>query len=127
MIFAIIFLSVVLLIGLIIEGINFSEFGAPVSDKDLLEALGEVPEAVEDPSSWRYSDGVDKDYIKIKLITGKTCKFQKPEYSLLFSYYDYNLGVVPIWYKSAEVIKKAHEARMKEVGIKQSSREKLGF
>jgi hypothetical protein len=104
-----------------------SEFGAPVSDKDLLEALGEIPEAVEDPTSWRYSDGVDKDYIKIKLITGKTCKFQKPEYSLIFPYYDSDLGVVPIWYHSADVIKKVHEAKMRETGIKQSGREKLGF
>ena len=128
MIVLIIVLAVALLIGVITEGINYFEFGKlTVSDKDLSEALGEVPEAVEDPSSWRYSDGVDKEYIKIKLITGKECKFRKPEFSLLFPYYDYDLGVVPVWYRSAEVIKKAHDARMRETGLKQSSREKLGF
>ena len=128
MIVLIIVLIVALIIGVVIEGINYFEFGKlTVSDKDLSEALGEVPEAVEDPSSWRYSDGVDKDYIKIKLITGKECKFRKPEFSLLFSYYDWDLGVVPVWYRSAEVIKKAHDARMRETGLKQSGREKLGF
>jgi hypothetical protein len=128
MIVLIIVLAVALLIGVITEGINYFEFGKlTVSDKDLSEALGEVPEAVEDPTSWRYSDGVDKDYIKIKLITGKECKFRKPEFSLLFPYYDYDLGVVPVWYRSAEIIKKAHDTRMRETGLKQSGREKLGF
>ena len=128
MIVLIIVLIVALIIGVVIEGINYFEFGKlTVSDKDLSEALGEVPEAVEDPSSWRYSYGVDKDYIKIKLITGKECKFRKPEFSLLFPYYDYDLGVVPVWYRSAEVIKKVHEAKMRETGLKQSGREKLGF
>ena len=128
MVILIIVLAVALLIGVITEGINYFEFGKlTVSDKDLSEALGEVPEAVEDPTSWRYSDGVDKDYIKIKLITGKECKFRKPEFSLLFPYYDYDLGVVPVWYRSADIIKKAHDARMRETGLKQSGREKLGF
>jgi hypothetical protein len=128
MMILIIVLAVALLIGVITEGINYFEFGKlTVSDKDLSEALGEAPEAIEDPNSWRYRDGVDKDFIRLKLITGKECKFHKPEFSLLFPYYDHDLGVVPAWYRSAEVIKKAHDARMKETGLKQSSREKLGF
>jgi hypothetical protein len=129
MIFLIIVLAVALLIGTITEGINYFEFGKlTVSDKDLSEALGTNPELVEDSSNWSYSrSGVDKDYIKLKLVTGKACKFQKPEFSLLFPYYDYDLGVVPFWYRSAEVIKKVHETKMREAGIKQTGREKLGF
>lgn len=125
----IIVLIVALIIGIVVEGINYFEFGKlTVSDTDLSEALGENLKAgFEDPSSWRYSDGVDKDFIKIKLITGKECKFRKLELSLLFAYYDNDLGVVPVWYRSAEVIKKAHNIRMREVGIKQTGREKLGF
>ena len=128
MIFLNIVLLVVLLVGIIIEGINYFEFGKlTVSDKDLSEALGTNPELIEDPTSWRSDSGVDKDYIKLKLITGKGCKFRKTEYSLLFPYYDFDLGVVPVWYRSADVIKKVHEAKMRETGIKQTGREKLGF
>lgn len=129
MICLIIVLIAVLLIGIIIEGINYFEFGKlTVSDKDLSEALGANPECnISDPNSWRYDSSVDKDYIKLKLITGKSCKFNKPEYSLVFPYYDYDLGVVPFWYHSADVIKKVHEAKMREAGIKRTGREKLGF
>ena len=103
---------------------NGEENGARgTTSKELLD----VALVIEDPTSWRYSDGVDKDYIKLKLITGKECKFRKPELSLLFPYYDYDLGVVPVWYRSAEIIKKAHDTRMREMGLKQSGREKLGF
>jgi hypothetical protein len=132
MIFLIIVLLVVLLVGIIFEGINYFEFGTlTVSDKDLSEALGTNPELVEGPTSWRSDgrsdSGVDKDSIKLKLITGKSYRFIKTEYSLLFPYYDFDLGVVPVWYRSADVIKKVHEAKMRETGIKQTSREKLGF
>ena len=129
MIVLIIVLIVALIIGIVIEGINYFEFGKlTVSDKDLSEALGANPELVEDRSTWGYSrSGVDKDYIKLKLVTGKECKFRKPEFSLVFPYYDYDLGVVPFWYHSADVIKKVHEAKMREAGIKQTGREKLGF
>jgi len=129
MIVLICLLVLALLIGLIVEAINYFEFGKlTVSDKDLSEALGTNPELVEDTSSWSYNrSGVDKEYIKLKLITGKACKFQKPEFSLIFPYYDYDLGVVPFWYHSADVIKKVHETKMREAGIKQTGREKLGF
>jgi hypothetical protein len=129
MIVLIIVLIVALLVGIIFETVNYFEFGKlTVSDKDLSEALGANPELVEDSSTWSYSrSGVDKDYIKLKLITGKDCKFRKPEFSLIFPYYDYDLGVVPFWYHSADVIKKVHEAKMREAGIKQTGREKLGF
>ena len=128
MIVLIIVLIVALLVGIIFEGINYFEFGKlTVSDKDLSEALGTNPELDKDLTSWRGDSGVDKDYIKLKLITGKSCRFRKTEYSLLFPYYDFDLGVVPVWYRSAEVIKKVHEAKMREAGIKQTGREKLGF
>jgi hypothetical protein len=129
MIVLIIVLIVALLVGIIFETVNYFEFGKlTVSDKDLSEALGTNPELVEDTSNWSYNrSGVDKDYIKLKLITGKSCKFQKPEFSLIFPYYDYDLGVVPFWYHSADVIKKFHETKMREAGIKQTGREKLGF
>lgn len=128
MIVLIIVLIVALLVGIIFEGINYFEFGKlTVSDKDLSEALGTNPELDKDLTSWRGDSGVDKDYIKLKLITGKSCRFRKTEFSLLFPYYDFDLGVVPVWYRSAEVIKKVHEAKMREAGIKQTGREKLGF
>ena len=129
MIFLIIILIAVLLVGAVFETVNYFEFGKlTVSDVDLSEALGTNPELVEDTSSWSYNrSGVDKDFIKLRLITGKECKFKKPEFSLLFTYYDYDLGVVPFWYHSADVIKKVHETKMREAGIKQTGREKLGF
>ena len=123
-------LVLALLIGAIVEGINYFEFGKlTVSDKDLSEALGTNPELIQDDSNWSYSsrNGVDKDYIRLRLITSKSCKFKKPEFSLIFPYYDSDLGVVPFWYHSADVIKKVHEAKMRETGIKQTGREKLGF
>ena len=122
-------LVLALLTGLVVETVNYFEFGKlTVSDKDLSEALGTNPELIGDTSNWGYNrSGVDKEYINLKLITGKSCKFKKPEFSLIFPYYDYDLGVVPFWYHSADVIKKVHETKMREAGIKQTRREKLGF
>ena len=49
------------------------------------------------------------------------------QYSLLFPYYITDVGVVPIWYKSASKIKQMFEEKISASSYTTTKREKLGL
>jgi len=121
----IVFLIILLILGLVVwivvESINLFEFETPAKDLDILEMLEKHKVDYGLERKWN-----DKFALKASFRSNAP-NICQTEYSLLFPYYIANVGVVPIWYKSASKIKQMFEEKISASSYTTTKREKLGL
>ena len=122
MITLLVILVVVCLIVLVwVELLNLFNLGIPPKDSDILEMLE------------KYSVGyeIDRKYndkFKLKAsFRSNSPDIHQTEYSILFPYYIKDIGLVPIWYKSAKIIEQLFKDKIANSKYKTTTREKLGL
>lgn len=114
-------ITAAILIGIFVEGTNAMEQGTPAKDSDILEMLEKHGE----------NYGIDKKWNdKFKLTTSyrsNAPSIHQTQFSIVFPYYINNVGVVPIWYKSASKIKSIFEEKISTSEYNVTKRDKLGL
>lgn len=115
---AMIVLCIALLVWAFIEVALITEEGTPAEDSDILEML----------EKYQAEYTVDKKWNdKFKLTTWKAPNIHQTQYSIIFPYYIDGVGVVPIWYKSADRLKTIFEEKISASKYKTTKRGKLGL
>ena len=100
------------------------EEGTPAKDSDILEMLD------RDASKYDRLDYGYKDHFSLynsKYSNSIPQIYQSPKMLFLFPYYISDVGVVPIWYKSAKVIEGMFEEKIKGSKHDTNKRKKLGL
>ena len=114
-------LTIALAIGIIIECVNMFEHGTPAKDSDILEMLEKCGVDFDVDKKW---NDKFKLYAHWKI---PAPDIHQTQYSIIFPYYISNVGVVPIWYKSAGKIKSMFEEKISASKYTTSKRDKLGL
>jgi len=114
-------LVIALVIGIIIECINMAEHGTPAKDSDILEMLENCESSYEVEKKWN-----DKFKLKASYRT-LAPTIHQTQYSVIFPYYISDVGVIPIWYKSAGRIRKIFEEKISASKYDVTKRDKLGL
>jgi len=121
MIVIIILLVVAVFIGIVAECIDILEQGTPAKDADILEMLEKQEANYDVDRKWN-------DKFKLKAHwKSEAPSIHQTQYSIIFPYYIDDVGVVPIWYKSAARIKSIFEAKIAKSKYTVSKRDKLGL
>lgn len=110
-----------ILVWVIIESVNVFELGTPATDSDILEMLEKSGVDYSLEQKWNS---------KFKLSTHwKTSapNIHQTQYSIIFPYYIKDVGIVPIWYKSASKIKQMFEEKISASKYVVTKRDKLGL
>lgn len=121
-----------LLIWSTFEIIVISEAGSPIIDKDISEYLDKIEKE-------NLINGVDRGwngrfFLKVNGYTHKhTHKYTdipniyETQFSLLFPYYIYEAGVIPVWSKSYTRIKNLFKENIENSLYQTNKRKKLGL
>jgi hypothetical protein len=121
MIILLILLILGLAIGIIVECINIFELGTPAKDSDIIEMLGNYGADYDVDKKW------DEQFILKTSSRSLAPNIYQTEFSIIFPYYICDVGVVPIWYKSASKIKSMFEEKISASKYTTSKRDKLGL
>jgi hypothetical protein len=121
----IVVLIVLLITGILVvsglEGFLIMEEGTPAKDQDILEMLEKCKAEYGIDKNWN-------DEFKLNSSFRSTAPdIHQTKYSIIFPYYINNVGVVPIWYKSASKIKQMFEEKISASSYTTTKREKLGL
>jgi Na+/proline symporter len=117
----IIIVIVALLVWAGIEIVNLLEYESPAKDSDILEMLEKCGADYELDAKWN-----DKFKLKAHWKSSAPSIYQT-QYSIIFPYYIDDVGVVPIWYKSAGRIRKIFEEKISASRYDVTKRDKLGL
>ena len=121
MVILIIIVIVALLVWAGTEIVNLLEHEAPAKDSDILEMLENCGTAYEVDKKWN-------DKFKLKTSYRSSApSIHQTQYSIIFPYYIDGVGVVPIWYKSADIIKQMFKEKLSASGYGVTKRDKLGL
>jgi len=120
MIIFIILAIIAVLAYLVVEGVVIAEHGSPAKDKDILELL--QLKGSEYSIRTQYNDKY-----KITAPSSNHPGIFQTEYSLMFPYYIDNVGVVPIWYKSAKQLDQIFKDKLANSKYITKKREQLGL
>ena len=113
--------AVLLFIEAVVECINMIEHGTPAKDSDILEMLENNKDYFDTDKKWND---------KFRLYTSyrsSAPSIHQTQYSIIFPYYIDDVGVVPIWYKSAGRIRKIFEEKISASKYEVTKRDKLGL
>lgn len=128
----VILLIILVLIGIlaliIMESIILSEEGSPIPDQDISDYLDKI-------ESENLINGVTKRWNDkfVLNVNGYTARHMdnpsiyETQYSILFPYYVYDVGVIPIWSKSYSRVKKLFKDNIENSTYKTDKRKKLGL
>lgn len=112
----------------VIEIIILNEEGSPISDKDISDYLDKIEnENLINGVSKRWND---KFVLNVHGYTARhysNPSIYETQYSILFPYYITDVGVIPIWSKSYNRIKKLFKDGIEETVYKTDKRKKLGL
>jgi hypothetical protein len=123
MIFLIVLTAFAAFAWIVSELILFLEEGTPPKDLDVLEMLEKYS---NDYTSIRESYSRGNYYIQARS-NYQVKEIYKTKYSLLFPYYIDNVGVIPVWYKSAPQIETLFKELKKGSEFENKKRKKLGL
>ena len=121
MIVLIILLVVTFAFWIVWEMFHIFDQGAPAKDSDILEMLELKGRDYEIDQTWD-----DKFKLSASYKASAPSIFQT-SYSLLFPYYINNVGVVPVWYKSAKVLDQMFKEKIEASKYQATKRDKLGL
>lgn len=128
----VILLIILVLIGIlaliIMESIILFEEGSPIPDQDISDYLDKI-------ESENLINGVTKRWNDkfVLNVNGYTARHMdnpsiyETQYSILFPYYVYDVGVIPIWSKSYSRVKKLFKNNIENSTYKTGKRKKLGL
>jgi len=118
----IIVLSIIaLIIWALAECFILTEEGTPAKDSDILEMLEKYKVEYNVEKKWN-------DKFKLKTsYRSDAPSIHQTQRSIIFPYYISNVGVVPIWYKSASKIKNMFEEKISASTYNTTKRDKLGL
>jgi hypothetical protein len=114
-------ITAAILIGIFIEGANLTEQGTPAKDCDILEMLEKCEAEYGLEKKWNDKFKLNASY------RSNAPSIHQTQFSIIFPYYISNVGVVPIWYKSASKIKKMFEEKISASKYNVTKRDKLGL
>lgn len=121
----IVVLIILLILGLvvwgIVESVNLFDLGSPPKDSDILEMLEKYRADYDADRSWN-----DKFILKTSFRLNMP-NIHQTTYSIILPYYISDVGVVPIWYKSAKEIEKLFKDKIAKSSYTITKREKLGL
>jgi hypothetical protein len=123
MIFLIVLVAFAAFAWVIAELFLFCEEGTPPKDSDVLEMLEKYSNQY---TSIRESYTGGSYYIQSRS-SYQVKEIYKTKYSLLFPYYIDNVGVIPVWYKSAPQIEAIFKELKKGSEFENKKRKKLGL
>jgi hypothetical protein len=110
-----------ILVWVIIESGNVFELGTPATDSDILEMLEKSGVDYSLEQKW------NSKFILKTSFRSKAPYINQTQYSILFPYYIEDVGIVPIWYKSAGKIKQMFEEKISASKYTLTKRDKLGL
>lgn len=121
-------LGAALVIWSIFEIVILSEEGSPITDKDISDYLdkiekGNLIKGVD--RSWN-----DKFFLKVNGYTHRHTdnpNIYETQFSLLFPYHIYDVGVIPVWSKSYTRVKKLFKENIENSLYQTNKRKKLGL
>jgi hypothetical protein len=115
-------LTIALAIGIIIECVNMFEHGTPAKDSDILEMLEKYGVDFYVDKKWN-----DKFKLYASSYKSNAPDVHQAQYSIIFPYYISDVGVIPIWYKSASRLKSMFEEKITASKYTTTKRDKLGL
>lgn len=115
-------LTIALAIGIIVECVNMFEHGTPAKDSDILEMLEKHGVDFTVDKKWN-----DKFKLYASSYKSNAPNIHQTQYSIIFPYYINDVGVVPIWYKSASRLKSMFEEKITASKYTTTKRDKLGL
>ena len=124
-VFLIIVTVISILLGVIwiIYGISLvAEYGLPPKDSDVLEMLEKYKSEYN-----RINTNWDNCYYIEAKINSKVRTIWKTKVGILIPYYIINVGVIPVWYKSAGQIDAMFKELKKGSEFENKKRKKLGL
>jgi hypothetical protein len=104
----------------IVESIMLFEEGLPAKDQDILELLQDSNVTFKVEQRW-------DDHFRLSANKYNAPDINQTRYSILFPYYINDVGVVPIWYKSAKVLDQMFKEQIAKSNYKVTKRDKLGL
>jgi hypothetical protein len=120
-----ILLVILVIIGLFVwvcgECVNLFQLGLPPKDSDILEMLEKYGVEYEVDKKWN-----DKFKLKVSFKSNSP-NINQTQYSIIFPYYISDVGLIPIWYKSAKIIEQMFKDKITNSKYKTTTREKLGL
>lgn len=121
MIVLLVLLGVAMFFWIAVECIVLSEEGAPAKDSDILEMLQNYGADFDIEKKWN-------DKFKLKAsFRSLAPNVHQTQYAIIFPYYIDGVGVVPIWYKSANKIKQMFDEKISSSKYTVTKRAKLGL
>jgi hypothetical protein len=122
MIILFVLLIVALLMWIVFESFHVFEEGAPAKDQDILEMLELKGKDYAIDQTWD-----DKFLLKSLSYKVSVPYIHQTKYSILFPYYISDIGVIPVWYKSAKVLNQMFKEKIAASEYKVTKRDKLGL
>jgi hypothetical protein len=115
-------LTIALAIGIIVECMHMFEQGTPAKDSDILEMLEKYGVDFDVDKKWN-----DKFKLYASSYKSNAPNIHQTQYSIIFPYYISDVGVIPIWYKSASRLKSMFEEKITASKYTTTKRDKLGL
>jgi hypothetical protein len=120
MIVVFVLLIVAIVIWAIAESFHIFEEGTPAKDSDILEMLQDETMTFQLQKRW-------DDTFRLSANRFNTPDILQTTFSILFPYYISDVGVVPVWYKSARVLDQMFKEKIAASNYTTTKRDKLGL